>query len=202
MKPRRWLAVCFTFVSGLAWAQSSLEANLFSNGGFNAAGWPPSSYNFDVLLQGWTWQGYLGWTYRPDECLDGGGELGFGGGPGSVAQSVNTTVGQMYQLTLTAKSDGYLGGGYLQPTWGSTALPLAYAPISSQWTEITYDVQAIAPTTLFMLSLADDGPVWVDSISLVPISEPRSFNFLFAAAIGILACVRWHAGPIFSPITA
>ena len=197
MKTINLLAVCFVVMLGAASAQIKLDSaaqdNLLSNGGFNAAGWPPSSDGFDALLQGWRWNGFLAWTYRPEECLDGGGQLGFGGA-GSISQLVNTTVGQTYRLTLTARSFADPGSppGHLLPEWGGVALPVADAPVDySTWAEISYDVQAVGTTTLFQLSSVDNGPVWVDSVSLVAIPEPGFLSIWFLGVGGMWAYRRW-----------
>jgi hypothetical protein len=196
MRMRITLVIGFAVISALGNAQVPAlpagQGNLLRNGGFNAAGWPPSSSSFDVLLQGWTCQGSLAWTYRPTECLDGGGELGFGG-PGSVSQTVNTKPGETYRLTLMARSFADLGSppGHLLPTWGGFALPVADAPVSyTGWTEISYDVQATGAATLFQLSYVDNGPVWVDSVSLVAVPEPSSLAFWLATAGACCAISR------------
>jgi len=161
---------------------NTFGGNLLVNGGFNALGFPYSG-DFTAILAPWHWSGSLAYSWANDRAtvgpgvtLDPGGIVGFSGG--SIYQDVVTTPGQSYEITITAHSRAGLPGSWLEGLWNGTSLTPQLAQYF-EWTAITYDVQAISTTSrLTIMAVPDNGPIWVDSVNLVPVPEPTSFALI------------------------
>jgi len=169
-------------------------ANLLQNGGFNPQGFPYPN-DFNLILGPWQWSGSLGYTWAnnsqlvslgPGVTLDAGGWVGFGGS-GLIYQDFVTTPGQTYELTITAHSRGTASRTWLQPLWQGNALSPGLAK-PWEWTAISYDEVATATSTRITIMAApnNDGPIWVDSVSVTAVPEP-SVGGMAAAGIAALA---------------
>jgi hypothetical protein len=193
MKPQLLLIV----LAGLITNAQLNAQGLLINGGFNAQGFPyPNDLN--SILAPWHWSGSIAYTWAndgptngPGTTLDSGGMVGFG--DGSIFQQVATTPGLTYALTITAHSRGTTSGTWLQPLWNGVALPRDFAQYF-EWTSTTYDIQATANSTLITIMPApnNQGPTWIDSVSLVVIPEPSAICLIVAGCGFFLANLKWR----------
>ncbi len=194
MKVKLFLVSLGTLLAGLLTAtnvNADIPGNLLLNGGFNVQGFPYPS-DFNLILAPWGWSGSIGYTWAnnvatvgPGVTLDAGGMVGFG--DGQIYQDVATTPGQTYQLTITAFCRGPVSGTWLQPLWNGAALPLDFTQYL-EWTVTTYDIQATGNSTRLTIMPApnNQGPTWIDSVSLVAVPEPTSLWLLGPACLVLI----------------
>jgi hypothetical protein len=196
MKPKLLFVSLIVLSAALSPATGSAD-NFLLNGGFNVQGFPYPN-DFNKIFAPWGWSGSIGYTWAndgatlgPGVTLDSGGMVGFG--DGLIYQDVATTPGQVYALTVTAHARGTASGTWLQPLWNGTALSLDHAEYF-EWTAVTYDVRAAGTSTRVTIEPApnNQGPTWIDSVSLVAVPEPTSGSLalLSLAILGLLALRR------------
>jgi hypothetical protein len=121
---------------------------LVDNGGFDTAG-----------LTDWSDGGSTGgWT------IDGGGTAVFSGGtPGTIEQSVTTTIGAVYEINYTMSSDTTVSLRWGGSAWGfpSTAGTYTHIAVANAATTLVGVYSGVAATTIDNISVREINPLSV-----------------------------------------
>jgi hypothetical protein len=115
---------------------------------------------------------------------------------GGVAQSINTTIGQQYNLSFyLGTTNFYPGPISVVSTTGSSNQTFAYNPSGSgsQWGKFNYDFTATSSSTTISFlgtSTANTFYIGLDNVSVTPLS-PVAVPFEFNPTVGLAAIGTW-----------
>ena len=157
-------------------------ANLVQNGGFETGD-----------LSSWTEVGNTG--YGAVTCggaPEGACEAFFGpiGSLGGIAQSIATTAGGEYAISLIFDSDGGTPGAFEVDFGSQTLLSLANPPAAGNQT-FTFDAAATDANTILQIQFQDDsGFMFLDGVQVSSVPEPASFVLMSLGLLGLAASRR------------
>ena len=153
--------------------------NLVQNGGFETGD-----------LSGWTEVGNTG--YGAVTCggaPEGDCEAFFGpiGSLGGIAQSIATTAGGEYAISLIFNSDGGTPGAFQVDFGGQTLLSLTNPPAAGNQT-FTFDAAAADANTILQIQFQDDsGFMFLDGVQVSSVPEPASLVLMSLGLLGLAA---------------
>jgi hypothetical protein len=157
-------------------------ANLVQNGGFETGD-----------LSSWTEVGNTG--YGAVTCggaPEGACEAFFGpiGSLGGIAQSIATTAGGEYAISLIFDSDGGTPGAFEVDFGSQTLLSLTNPPAAGNQT-FTFDAAATDANTILQIQFQDDsGFMFLDGVQVSSVPEPASFVLMSLGLLGLAASRR------------
>ena len=157
-------------------------ANLVQNGGFETGD-----------LSSWTEVGNTG--YGAVTCggaPEGACEAFFGpiGSLGGIAQSIATTAGGEYAISLIFDSDGGTPGAFEVDFGSQTLLSLTNPPAAGNQT-FTFDAAATDANTILQIQFQDDsGFMFLDGVQVSSVPEPAPFVLMSLGLLGLAASRR------------
>ncbi|RYD48694.1 MAG: DUF642 domain-containing protein [Verrucomicrobiaceae bacterium] len=207
------LSVCLTFAFALCPSAGS-AAVVLVNGGLEMATGHEGltiTVNPGVSYNGWTSTGgaaleFVGVTPTVTPSAGGNGFVDLNGttGPGTLSQSLNTAIGQMYRVDFSLSGNPGLNDRLMDKpmsvTWNGVSvgsfvfqhLPTDHLN-SIRWEDHSVFVTAVnGSDVLSFMSTggANDAGAMIDEVSITPVPEPAS---LALASFGLLALRRRRA---------
>ena len=157
-------------------------ANLVQNGGFETGD-----------LSSWTEVGNTGYgAVTCGAAPEGDCEAFFGpiGSLGGISQSIATTAGGDYAISLVFNSDGGTPGGFEVDFGGQTLLSLTNPPAAGNQT-FTFDASATDANTILQIQFQDDsGFMFLDDVRVSSVPEPATFVLMSLGLLGLAASRR------------
>lgn len=185
MNPKRSFPLLLCGALALAGLATSPERafasgpNLVQNGGFETGD-----------LSSWTEVGNTG--YGGVTCggaPEGDCQAFFGpiGSLGGISQSIATTAGGEYAISLMFESDGGTPGAFEVDFGGQTLLSLTNPPAAGYQT-FTFDAPAPDASTVLQIQFQDDtGFMFLDDVQVSAVPEPASFLLMSLGLLGLAA---------------
>ncbi len=161
--------ITFTNASGTLAAVPftlSVAQPLVKNGGFETGS-----------FSGWSQSGNTAYTSvtRTSTYVHSGSygaELGPSSSPGYLSQTIATTSGQSYKLSLWLRNPTGKTPTWFQAQWNGAAISTLQNVAATVWTNLQFTVTATSSSTVLQLGFQDDpGYLALDDISLTPVAS-------------------------------
>lgn len=177
-----WLTAIAALI--LSWAGQS-KAELIVNGGFetgNFSGWSVNSFATSVQSDYGGFLPYSGNYFA---------SLGNIGGLGSLRQTVSTSAGATYLLSMRLGSDGETPNAFRVDWNGTTVYDQTDLPSTSgTYQLLSFYVLGTGSDTLTLYNRDDLGYLALDNVSIVPEIDPATGGSALSLVAGVIAMIE------------